>query len=262
MKIEVLVSTMNQTDTSLIDNMNLKTDAVIINQGNYLDEETITKDGKTIRMYSFPEKGVGRSRNHALMKAEGDICIFADDDVVYVDDYEKLILEGFRKYPDADVLIFNVESLNKERPINRIVKEGRVNYLNYMRHGACRIAFKREVILKENIFFSLMFGGGATYGCGEDTLFLSECLKKGLKIYTYLPKLADVKQENSTWFTGINEKLYKDKGALFVALTKKYSNLLIIIFTIKWYKEYKDKFSAINVATYMRQGKKEYLRRK
>ncbi len=258
MTVEVLISTMNQIDASLIDNMNLKTDAVIINQTNNLNEEIIFRNEKKIRIYSFPEKGVGRSRNHALMKAEGDICIFADDDVIYVADYEKLILEGFRKYPDADVLIFNVESLNKERPINRILKEGRVNYLNYMRHGACRIAFKREAVLKSNIFFSLMFGGGATYGCGEDTLFLSECLKKGLKIYTYLPKLADVKQEDSTWFTGINKKFYVDKGALFAAISKRYSVLLITIFALKWYKDYKESFSLNQVIRYMNIGRKKY----
>lgn len=258
MKVEVLVSTMNKTDLSLIEEMNLKTDAVIINQCDKFEENIVKQFGNLIKIYSYAERGVGKSRNNALMKAEGDICILADDDVIYVNDYEKLILDGFKKYPKADLIVFNVESMNKTRPINKILNEGRVRYFNFMRHGACRIAFKREKILKSNIYFSLMFGGGALYGSGEDTLFIYECLRKGLKIYTYTPKIADVRQDESSWFKGISEKLYHDKGALFAAINVKYARLLSIIFALKWYKQYKDKFSVLQVISYMNNGIKEY----
>ena len=45
-------------------------------------------ENKTIKIYSFDERGVGLSRNSALMRADADIIVFADSDVIYNDDYE------------------------------------------------------------------------------------------------------------------------------------------------------------------------------
>ena len=81
MKIEVLVSTMNQQDTALIEKMKLETDAVIINQTDKHEFKEITLNENKIRFYSFNERGVGLSRNSALMRSDADICILADDDI-------------------------------------------------------------------------------------------------------------------------------------------------------------------------------------
>lgn len=55
----------------------------------------------------------------------------------------------------------------------------RVRWYNYAKYGAARLAVRREALIKSDINFSLRFGGGAQYGSGEDTIFLSDCLKKG-----------------------------------------------------------------------------------
>ena len=93
-KIEVLVATMNQNNFKLIKEMNLSTDAIIINQceKNEYDEKIINNN--KIRMYSYNERGLAKSRNRALDKTDADICVIADDDVIYVDNYEKIILNA------------------------------------------------------------------------------------------------------------------------------------------------------------------------
>ncbi len=180
MKVEVLVATMDQLDHSLLKKMNIQSDAIITNQCNRNEVETIKYNTHDIRYYSFREKGVGLNRNNALMRAKGDISIFADDDLVYVDNYAEIIKKQFLENPTADVIIFN---LIEEKPKRYIIKEKfNVGYLNYMRFGAARIAVKTRSITKNGIFFNLHFGGGTEHSAGEDVLFLTDCLKKKLNI--------------------------------------------------------------------------------
>lgn len=115
MKIEVLISTMNLKEPeTLLKEMNVQTPYKIINQVKEI------KQIKDKNVYSYQEKGVSKSRNRALQKAEAEICIIADDDVKYVDNYEKIILEAYKKYPKADIIVFKIKSLDKERKVKNI----------------------------------------------------------------------------------------------------------------------------------------------
>lgn len=258
MKLELLVSTMNQKDTSIAEKMNIVSDVIIINQGDYYDYTEIKNKKNLIRMYSFNEKGVGKSRNNALMRSNADICVLADDDVVYVDNYEDIILNEFIKNPKADVIVFGVTIIDNKGERFKKLENKRVRYFNSLKYGAVRIAFRREAILKSNIHFTLLFGGGARYGSGEDTIFLTDCLKKGLKVYTCPQKIADVYNYQSSWFTGYNKKFFIDKGALFSAVMPKLSYILALQFAIRKHSLYKNQMNLREAFDYMVQGIKKY----
>ena len=96
MTVEVLVATVNcGNPKELAKKMNIQTNAIIINQCQKFgyEEFKINKD-QTVKCYSFDERGVGLSRNSALMRASGDIVLFADDDEKFVDGYEKIVLDS------------------------------------------------------------------------------------------------------------------------------------------------------------------------
>lgn len=212
MKIEVLVSTMNQQDTALIEKMKLETDAVIINQTDKHEFKEITLNENKIRFYSFNERGVGLSRNSALMRSDADICILADDDMVFCNGYEQVVKDAFNENTNADLIIFNLIEENKSQNRENTTST-KINIFNYMNYGAARIAFRRKSITYNGITFNLNFGGGTTHSSGEDTLFLSDCLKKGLKIVAVPQSIAKLNDEReSTWFKGYNEKYFFDKG--------------------------------------------------
>lgn len=256
MDLEVLVSTMKQKDISLADRMNISSKAIFINQSDSIGYEEWKKEDSLIRMYTLNERGVGLSRNTALMRSRADICLLGDDDVVYVSNYEEIILNEFKKNPKADLIIFTVNIIDKKGEKQIPLKNRRVNFFNILRYGAVRIAFKRETIIKNNIYFSLLFGGGAKHGSGEDSIFLADSLRKGLRIYTNSNKIADVYNYDSSWFNGYNKKFFFDKGALFQKISPRLSHLLILNFILRKYNTYKNEMTIIKAYRYMKKGAK------
>ena len=64
----------------LLEKMNIQTPAVIIDQCDENAEEHICFKGNNIDIYHVTERGLSKSRNLAIKKAEADILVFADDD--------------------------------------------------------------------------------------------------------------------------------------------------------------------------------------
>lgn len=256
LRLEVLVATMNQEDTHLIERMNLQSDAIIINQTDHHDYQVVKKNNQTYRIYSFAERGVGLSRNTALMRTQADIALIADDDMVYVEGYPDLVTQQFVRYPDADLIIFNLEEADSWRFTTK--ETFTVNKLNYMRFGAARIALRPNRIKEKGISFHLLFGGGTPHSNGEDTIFLKDCLDKGLKIVAVPVTIARLTEEReSTWFSGYTEKYYRDRGALFKALSPKLYPVLILQFVIRKYQKNQGMPSRTQQINYMLSGAKE-----
>ena len=233
MKFEVLVSTMNQTDYSLLEKMNIQTDAIIVNQCNRNSFEEFDYKGHRIKWLSLEERGVGLSRNTALMRSTADVVLFADDDVVYSDNYFLLIEQNFKKHPNTDLIVYNLESLNPQRPIVYTKKDYKLCLFNCLKFGACQIAVKTAAIRQNNIFFSLLFGGGAIYSAGEDSLFMYHALRSKIHMMASATFIGTVAQTESTWFDGYTEKYFYDKGAFFSALSKKSGWLLCRLMLLK-----------------------------
>lgn len=233
MRIEVLIATMNQKDYSLLDKMNIQTDAIVVNQCDENRIEEFDYKGHRIKWLSLSEQGVGLSRNTALMRSTADICLFADDDVVYEDGYEQLVLAAFKEKADADIIVFNLQSQNPNRPEIIVKKTHVLRWYNCLKYGAFRIAIRRKQIVKTNVFYSLLFGGGAEYQAGEDNLFITQCLQAKLKGYSFKTQIGTVKQEESTWFRGYNERYYYDRGALFYAMYGGWAKAILCFFELR-----------------------------
>ena len=257
MDLQVLVATMHQKDYSLLDKMNINSDAIIANQCDRNEINRFDYNGHDIKILSFAERGVGLNRNNALMRATSDICLLADDDIVLKNNYSDIILDSFNKNPEVDVIIYNLE---EEVPKRFIIKEKmKIGYLNYMRFGAARIAFKRKSITKNGISFNLHFGGGAEYSAGEDTLFLKDCLRNNLKIIAIPITIGKIEEDRpSTWFEGYNDKYFIDRGALFAAISRKWAWLLCIQFVLRHNKLFKGDTKFNNALKLMFDGIKKY----
>lgn len=235
MKVEVLVSAVNQNLKEIAERMGIESDAIIINQTDHLGyEEYEFSRGNSInkiKCYSFAERGVGLSRNNALMRACGDILLFSDEDIVYDSGYEDKILEEFAKHPEADILLFNMR-VGESRATYYTEKFHRVHIWNAGRYPTYSFAVRRDKVLAANITFSLLFGGGAKYSNGEDSLFLRDCLNYGLKVYAVPVEIGEERERESTWFKGYTEKFFLDRGVLYHFLYGRLAYFMAVRFIL------------------------------
>ena len=214
MTLQLLVAAMNKEPLALAEEMQLDSDAIIVSQGEGYAYEEVTYKGHKIRYFAMSERGVGLNRNTALLHSEADIILFADEDIVYEEGYARKVLEEFEKHPEADMLLFNVQAVPGRETYHN-AEYGRVRWYNCGRYPTYSFAVKRERVHKHNITFSLLFGGGAKYSNGEDSLFIRDCLKKGMKVYKVPVKIGAEKERPSTWFQGYNTKFFFDRGVLY-----------------------------------------------
>ena len=257
MRIETLIATIDQTDHTLVSQMNIQTDALVGNQCKVESTDEFSFQGNRITYLNTKERGVGRNRNLLIEHASADICIFADDDMRFVDGYPQIAKTAFEQCPKADILVFNLIEKNPRRYINQ--KITRIHGYNYAKYGAARIALRREPLQKAGIRFRLSFGGGTKYGSGEDTIFLNDCLKKGLKIYAVPYALAGMDQEAaSTWFSGYDDKFFRDKGALYACLHPHIWMVYTLRFLIRYRKKFGETVSLRQAAKKMLAGGRAY----
>lgn len=216
-KLAVLVTTMHQTDTSKFDSMNLSTDTVIANQADFEGFEETEKNGCRIRFITKTEHGLSKNRNTAMDNCFNDdeYIMFADDDLTFYDGYDKTVLDEFEEHPEADAIKFNLNCVSKRKitmkPIEYFHKAARREVTSF---GVCVLAVKTSVLKKSGIRYNEYFGAGTENYCGEDSIFLQNLFKKGVRLYLSTKYVADIDQENSSWYDGNMEKFYTVCGMI------------------------------------------------
>lgn len=215
-QIEILCATMNQADFSKCYEMNIKDcNVVFANQAGKYAYEEMEEEQMSARMLTTATRGVGKNRNLALALAKGEILLFADDDVTYESDLSDMIEKAYRKFSDADMIIFGIQYTKKGEVFQkRLPGTGRLSFFKALRYGTCVISIRRSAVLKHDLHFTELFGGGCLYSYGEDTDFIVQCFRKRLKIYSYRAVIASSSKDVSTCNTGFGEKYFYDKGAL------------------------------------------------
>ncbi len=208
MRLDVLISCMHQTDGALIERSKITGGGVMINQCDTDGVYEYKTANSSVKAIFTRERGLTKSRNLAIRSSFADVCVLCDDDEVFVENYEEIILSAYEELKDADVVIFNT--------VNRKVKLGdkvkRLRFPQTMKVSSWQISFKRESLLRAGVAFDELMGAGSGNGAEEELKFLTDCERKKLKIY-YVPKaIASVAQSSSTWFSGFDEQFFINRG--------------------------------------------------
>ena len=139
-------------------------------------------------------KGLAHNRNLLLDMAKAPVCLIADDDVIFSSDGILKIIDAFQKHPEISIAAFKYNSILTNDRINPDLSIPAVTEKPYPSSpfpldrpakgfyiSAIEIAFRRTDIIKKGIRFNEYFGINAPYPCGEDSVFLSDCLAANLK---------------------------------------------------------------------------------
>ena len=229
MRLQMLVAAVRKEPLSLARDMQIGSDAIIVSQGDKYGYEELEYQGHHIKYFAMAERGVGLNRNTSLLRADGEISLFADEDIIYEPGYAESVLSEFEKHPEADMLVFNVQAA-EGRETYHTDSFGRVRWYNCGRYPTYSFAVKTDKVHKKNITFSLLFGGGAKYCNGEDSLFIAECIRKGLKVYKTPVLIGRENGRESTWFKGYDEKFFFDRGVLYAHLYGKLAHVMAFRF--------------------------------
>ena len=256
MSMTLLVSALNVNPEELIEKMAVKGNAVIVNQCDSDSKREIVKDEGKIVIIESPTRGVGVNRNLCIDNSFGDIVLFGDDDIVYDEDYVTKVEEEFKKHPEAEMIMFNLSVCDERRTY---VNEGfkKLSRFNIGRFPAYSIAVRRDVLINKKIRFSELFGGGAKYSNGEDSLFLRDAFKSGISMYATETHIGSEIPRSSTWFEGYTEKFFFDRGVLFAFLYGKNAWLWRTRFILTKKEMFKGKVDRKKANKLMKAGIKE-----
>lgn len=232
-KFQILCVTMNQSDFSKIKGMNIHSDVIFANQSNNFIYNEYSFENHLAKMVTTNTKGVGINRNIALSYADADICLLADDDIVYFDNLENIVLKEFNDNPLADIIIFHLNSNSKERNLKKYKKTRRRKIFEPRPWGAVRIAFRLSSIKKANLWFTTLFGGGCIFPSGEDSMWIDAAFKSNLKVYVSDKSIGNVNMNESTWFTGYDNKYFYAKGAFYQASYPHMYGIWMLYFAIR-----------------------------
>lgn len=235
--LQVLIAAMNENDFSLVRNMNIQCDCIMANQTDNTSKGDFDINGHKVRVVNSSFVGLSANRNLALDNATADIVAFADDDMVYVDNMPQGVIEAFENNPKADVIIFSCTETdsNGETVKEYAMKNGIRMVFNSLKFPTYVIAARRKRLKRKKIRFSQMFGAGSSYSFGEDTVFLADCFKKGLRVYGCDFNIGTSTKELH-WFEGYTDDFFFCKGALYKCIFGAFSAFFGLHFAKKYAK--------------------------
>lgn len=261
MRLQHIISTMHQTDFSVLEPMNCKCDMLVVNQTDEEKTEQTVLSGCSAKMIYTTERGLSNSRNMLLENADGDVVLIGDDDLVYVEGYEKIIAEAHEKYPEADIIAFNFTESEFENTRKHAVEPTYLNLFSISKTSSVEITIKLERVKEKNISFDTLLGLGARFGSGEENAFLADCLRAGLKIL-YIPQvicyIPPMPEERVKWQDGFNEDYFVKKGACFHRIYKNKFLLFSAAFILLKKRNIFKNVPVLKAISWMIRGKKEY----
>jgi len=181
---EILIATKNKSSLAFLEAMFpfehfSNFNVLIINQS---DENQLLSDYEKVRVINVNEKGLSKSRNLAIRSATKKICLIADDDVVYFPNFDKEIITAFNQNSDATIITFNHQREGLNKPQNSSQNTFSHSLKSICKVCSIEIAFRLDVIKKNNLIFDENFGLGSYFETAEEYLFLRNAIK--LKLNT------------------------------------------------------------------------------
>ena len=228
--IEILIATMNKDSLDFLVAMFpfshfSKFSILIINQTQ--NEKLLISDYPNIRVINSFEKGLSKSRNLALENAVKKILVFADDDVVYQNDFVSKIIAAYNKFQHA--IVINFCAINqkgtflKKYPTD---SKKQLNTFDVFNVASIEMTINKEMLDSIGIQFDENFGLGASFEMGEEAVFLFDLKKKNQQIAFENQIIVAHETLTSSDKKGMNERYYI-YGAVFTrVLNNKYAYLL------------------------------------
>ncbi|WP_336128390.1 glycosyltransferase family 2 protein [Mesoflavibacter sp. CH_XMU1422-2] len=268
LSLEILISTMKRSNLDFLKPMFPKDfgnyNILIINQTEKGQELTSKYDN--IRVVNSYEKGLSKSRNLALKNTKADICLIADDDIKYVENFDNIIKNAFNTNKNFDVLTFMMSDF-EGKLAKKYNLQKQHNYKSLVKANSVTIAFKNHKVIETKIKFDTNFGLGSIFEIAEEFIWLRSLYKANLKI-GFIPKVIVQHPYESSGRFGGSDRVIAARAALFYKYSKRFAYLKLIRYLIlmlkkqqikpnEFVKKHRIGYNAINYYKIILQSKKE-----
>lgn len=207
---EILISTMFKEDLDFLDlifSLNDIDDFKIIIVNQTVEDKLLTSNRPNVKVINSFERGSPASRNLAIRNSTADVCLMADDDVIYQPHLKELIENGYSKHPDAAMISF--QAINEHgKSFADYFPEGRHNKKSLKKIYTIVISFKREIFKSHQVYFNHYFGVGSVFKGETEYAFLRNAYDKGLKMFHVSNVIVQHPDENSGRLMGSDNALY------------------------------------------------------
>jgi len=210
MTLEILISTMFREDLDFlkpifINNSIEDFNIIIVNQ---TDENKILKsEFNNIKVINSYGRGSPNSRNLAIENSSHDICLMADDDIVYQSNLKQTILDAYKKHQNVDMISF--EAIDEENNLYaKYSAEGFHNKKSLKNIYTWVITFKRLIFKNNKIYFNHYFGVGSVFKGSTEYVFLRNAFDKGLKMIHVSKTIVMHPSESSGRFMGSDNAFF------------------------------------------------------
>ena len=222
--LEILVSTMNRNSLDFLIPMFpfchfSDFSILIVNQTE--ENKLLVSDFPSIRVINSFEKGLSKSRNLALKNTIGKIVLIADDDVIYMNDFDTKIIQAYNQYDNKAVISFCIEKPNgllfKKYSPNAKKNLSLMELFNVL---SIEISLNKLILDKLGITFDENFGLGSEFQMGEEAVFLSDIKNKNQQI-AFVPSIIVIHSEISSTEKIDFSKRYYVQGAFLTKVLKE-----------------------------------------
>jgi glycosyltransferase involved in cell wall biosynthesis len=187
--VEILLATMNRNSLDFLIPMfpfsHFSNFSMIIVNQTKIGNDLVSKF-PSIKVINAYEKGLSKSRNLALKNATGKILLIADDDEVFIENFDSKLVKAYNKYPSSVCVIFEIGDENgykyRKYPKTEIILP---NYYELFNCLSIEITLNKSVFDKLNVSFDENFGLGGIFNMGEEAIFLVDIHNKNKQIRFY-----------------------------------------------------------------------------
>ena len=175
-------------------------------------------------MTTLEGRGLSRNRNHAMETAmslvvdmlEDIVFILADDDERFYSDSFTKIRSFYNQHPKLDAALMRLRS-NYDGSYFKSYPQSLMRYGHHPRSyypASLELTFRSRVWAM-NIRFDERFGLGSELLCaGEEDIFLTDMLRKGLLIYIFPEDIASTDPVTTGTYV-LDSKVLRSKGAVY-----------------------------------------------
>lgn len=144
-------------------------------EGSYVFNEPGAK------LIELKSKGVAKSRNAALERANGKYLLFGDDDISFNELGINQAAEYLEQNPDCALLLLRAVDETGAFRKNYVTELKAIKLTNSARAATYEMMVRVDAIREKGIRFDEDFGAGVANYLGDEYIFIADALRAGVK---------------------------------------------------------------------------------